>query len=79
MSDSNVTTRKRPFVRLQTWQWRDADGTTTAGVGIFRGNELKAHLTSVEARKMADQLHDIADRLEASRETEKDPNGKTKA
>lgn len=79
MSDTNLTTRKRPFVRLQPWQWRDADGTITPGVGIFRGNEIKAHLNPAEARKMADLLHDIADRLEAHHQPKKDPNGKAEA
>ena len=33
----------------------------TPGIGLMRGEIIHAHLTPVEARTLADRLHDLAD------------------
>ncbi|BCW76262.1 hypothetical protein [Arthrobacter sp. NicSoilB11] len=57
-----------PFLKPRFWEWKDQNGTGTRGVGLFRGADLKAHLTPAQARTLADKLHDMADRIE-SKET----------
>ena len=57
-----------PFLKARYWDWKDQDGRGTRGVGLFRGADLKAHLTPTQARTLADTLHDMADRIE-SKET----------
>ena len=57
-------TRRRAYAYVRPWTWKHEDRTETPGVGIFRGRDLIAHLTPDEARTMADQLHDQADRTE---------------
>ncbi|MGM9474341.1 hypothetical protein ACS5PJ_20340 [Pseudarthrobacter sp. YS3] len=54
-----------PFIKARFWEWKDRDGTSVPGVGLFRGVELKAHLTPAQARTLADKLHDMADRIES--------------
>lgn len=58
----------RPSLNARYWGWRDPEGNEAPGVGLFRGRDLKAHLTYTEARKLADKLHDMADTLEARQE-----------
>jgi hypothetical protein len=58
----------RPFATLRKWIWKDGDRTQIPGIGIFHGDRLRAHLTPDEARKMADNLHDMADELQAQSE-----------
>lgn len=57
-------TVSRPQVKPRYWEWRDRDRNETAGVGLFRGSDLQAHMTPTEARNLADQLHDMADQIE---------------
>jgi hypothetical protein len=57
-----------PFLKPRYWDWEDQSGNRAPGVGLFRGADLKAHLTPGQARALADKLHDMADRIE-SRET----------
>jgi hypothetical protein len=59
---------RRPYVKVRRWEWRDADGIKTPGVGILRGQAVVAHLTPDEARRMADRLHDMADAAESHRQ-----------
>ncbi|MDQ0824308.1 hypothetical protein QFZ60_000481 [Arthrobacter sp. B2I5] len=60
----------RPKVYTRLWAWKDADRNETPGVGLFRGQDLQAHLTPGEARTLADKLHDLADRAEANHQKE---------
>lgn len=53
--------RKRPYLTARKRVWIDPDGTRTPGVGLMRGADVHAHLTPVEARTLADRLHDLAD------------------
>lgn len=55
---------RRAYAYIRRWTWKHEDQTETAGAGIFRGRDLVAHLTPEEARAMADELHDLADRIE---------------
>ncbi|MCK6095493.1 hypothetical protein KZX06_05895 [Micrococcus sp. EYE_162] len=54
------------LLRLDTvrpWQWRI--GTRTEdGVGLFYQGRLTGHLSTAEARQLADALHDAADAVE---------------
>lgn len=52
---------RRPHLTAQKRVWLDADGTRTPGIGLMRGANVHAHLTPLEARKLADRLHDLAD------------------
>lgn len=62
-----MTTPTRPALTARYWTWKDHDRNETPGVGLWSGNgRLKAHLTYAEARALADQLHDMADRLEGA-------------
>ena len=54
-----------PYLKPRPWLWKHPNGSTTAGIGLFRGADLKAHLTPDQARAMADNLHDMADRIES--------------
>lgn len=54
---------RRPTINARYWTWKDRDQNETPGVGLFSGSFLKAHLTPTEARALADQLHDMADRI----------------
>ncbi len=51
----------RPRVQPRPYAWKDKDGTRTAGIALWARNGLAGHLTDVEARDLADQLHDLAD------------------
>lgn len=53
--------KKRPNLTAKRRVWLDADGTRTPGIGLMRGANVHAHLTPLEARKLADRLHDLAD------------------
>ena len=57
-----ATTRKRPRAKARLWYWVD-DTTKTDGIGLFSRDAMLAHFTGVEARTMADRLHDLADQL----------------
>jgi len=56
---------RRPFLWARDYVWMNPDKTGTPGIGLMYGNKLKAHLTPVEARTMADKLHDLADKVES--------------
>ncbi|WPU08083.1 hypothetical protein SMD14_13005 [Pseudarthrobacter oxydans] len=60
----------RPYLVPRMWSWKDTERNTTPGIGLFRGQELKAHLTPDEARALADKLHDMADNLQDTIEQE---------
>lgn len=56
---------KPPRVRLDTYTWRDPDGTQTPGIAIRHYSRIAAHLTPAEAIQMADRLVDLAERVES--------------
>lgn len=55
--------KTRPHAQIRPWTWMDGDDKTP-GVGIFHGQNLMAHLSHEDARKAADIIHDICDKLE---------------
>lgn len=56
--------RQRACAYVRKWTWKHEDKTETAGVGIFRGRDLIAHLTYEEAIAWSNQLVDLAETLE---------------
>ncbi|MBT1001183.1 hypothetical protein KIH31_01095 [Paenarthrobacter sp. DKR-5] len=60
-------TAQRPTVKPRLWIWKDGPWRETRGIGLFRGQDLAAHLKPDEARVLADALHDLADHIEATR------------
>lgn len=56
-----MTRNRRPGITARKRVWIDTDGTRTPGVGLMRGANVHAHLTPLEARTLADRLHDLAD------------------
>ncbi|MEV8148742.1 hypothetical protein AB0O52_11445 [Arthrobacter sp. NPDC080073] len=63
---TTVLIAKRPRLRVRWWVWKDRERNETPGIGLFRGQDLQAHMTPEEARTMADTLHDMADHIEAA-------------
>lgn len=59
----------RPYLTARLWSWRESEHSTP-GIGLFRGVELRAHLTPAEAYAMANRLVDLADKLQATNEQE---------
>lgn len=53
--------KRRPYVTVKKWAWFESGGTRIPGIGLMRGGAVCAHLTPVEARTLADRLHDLAD------------------
>lgn len=51
----------RPYLKPRRWTWKDADGSETPGLGLMRGQSVRAHLTWTEARTLADKIHDLCD------------------
>ena len=64
---------RRPKVKARAYYWRALDGTKTPGVGILQGGLVVAHYTADEARRMADRLHDLADKLDTVLDQETAP------
>lgn len=60
---------KRPFLKVRYWTWKAVDQTDVRGIGLMYGDQLRAHLAPAEARSLADRLHDMADKLDSSKET----------
>lgn len=60
----------RPRVQPRPYAWRDKDGTQAAGIALWARNGLAGHLTDVEARQLADRLHDLADQLPTQHDQE---------
>lgn len=61
-----MTTQKRPYVTPRAWVWHQGDDLRIPGIGLMRGPDIRAHLTPTEARKLADRLHDLADKLDTT-------------
>ena len=56
---------RRPFAQVRHWTWKGRDGSSTPGIGIMRGQgSIVAHLSTAEARKFADRIHDLCDESE---------------
>ncbi|GAA3681925.1 hypothetical protein GCM10023081_20020 [Arthrobacter ginkgonis] len=51
----------RPYLKARTRTWRDKDSTATPGIALMRGPSVQAHLTYLEARTLADRIHDLCD------------------
>lgn len=64
-----MLTTHRPGLKPRFWVWRDLDRNETPGIALWGKNGLTAHLESEQARKLADKLHDMADKLDAQQET----------
>lgn len=58
----------RPFATTRVYTWIDSDGSRSPGVAIMHGQKILAHMTTDEARAMADKFHDLADKLESESE-----------
>ncbi|MDE8668000.1 hypothetical protein PY310_05305 [Pseudarthrobacter sp. H3Y2-7] len=56
----------RPGVTPRYYAWKDNCKADTRGIALWGKTGLIAHLTYTEARRLADKLHDMADRLEAT-------------
>lgn len=61
-----MTNNRPPRVRARTWTWYHPDGSKQPGIAIFTRGTIQAHLTTTQARALADRLHDLADELETS-------------
>lgn len=59
---------RRPMLKARTWTWKDAGQPDRPGIGLFLRNDLRGHLTTDEARELADTLHDLADQIEETQE-----------
>lgn len=64
-------THRRPFLKPRAYIWKAEDKTETPGIGLMAGNQIRAHLSTAEAYALANQLVDLADRLEAAKEPSK--------
>lgn len=53
----------RPKAKITKRTWVDKDGTRTPGVAIMHAGKVLAHMNAVEARALADRIHDLADQL----------------
>lgn len=51
----------RPTVQPRPYAWKAKDRSETPGIALWGKNGLTAHLTPLEARILADRLHDLAD------------------
>ena len=58
---------RRPYIgKIWPHTWTDkATGTQTPGILIAGASGMAAHLTANEARHLADELHDYADKTES--------------
>lgn len=54
----------RPSVQVTRYIWLTPGRHGLRGIALRRGNQLMAHYTADEARRFADQLHDLADQLD---------------
>lgn len=65
-------TMTRPGLTARYYAWKNHGRADLPGIALWGMGGLTAHLTPAEARKLADKLHDMADRLDAAREPQKD-------
>lgn len=54
----------RPKAKIIKRTWVDLDGSRTPGLAIMHAGKALAHMSSEEARAIADRIHDLADELE---------------
>lgn len=54
----------RPTVTPRRWTWKRGNAGDLVGIGLFKAGRVTAHLTYAEARALADQLHDMVDKLD---------------
>lgn len=51
----------RPYVTIKPYTWKDGTGPGTPGVALMQGRTVRAHLTTEEARTLADRLTELTD------------------
>lgn len=57
---------RRPMLKARVWTWKSTDIPDKPGIGLFLRNDLRGHVTTDEARALADMLHDLADQIDAT-------------
>lgn len=55
---------QRPRVTAKPYTWLNQSHPETPGIAIWHKKGIAGHLTSREARALADQLHDLADAVD---------------
>lgn len=52
---------RRPYLHVRRYTWREPPQPEEDGVALLNQYGVQAHLTWMEARTLADRLHDLAD------------------
>lgn len=60
----STATDRRPYAKVTPYTWMNGD-QPTAGIVFKHGAKPFLHVTTDEARTLADRLHDMADKIDA--------------
>lgn len=63
---SKIHPGPQQLIRAAAYTWRNRDGSTVPGIGIFVDRRLIQHMTVEQATVFADQLVDAAEATEGS-------------